>query len=33
MSAAGVLLAVFIASGVALLWVINKLWGNNSETR
>jgi Na+/proline symporter len=33
MAAAGTLLVIFIASGIALLWVINKLWGNNSETR
>jgi len=33
MAMAGVLLAVFIASGIALLWVINKLWDNNSEAR
>jgi hypothetical protein len=31
MAMAGTLLAVFIASGIALLWVINKLWGKNSN--
>ena len=31
MAAAGVLLAVFIVSSGLLLWVINKLWGRNSN--
>ncbi|MBI5817591.1 MAG: Na+:solute symporter [Verrucomicrobia bacterium] len=33
MPQAGMLLVVFIASSVALLWVINKLWANTSSTR